>query len=577
MPLSPHQVSAILGRAKVFARGLCVGLQQEFEYLRALLDWYRKLRMARVVCWALETVFADQSPKWASSQIAASDSADDAAARCRPWVQLCLKRIDDELTSLQSWLAPGIERRNSRYSAERAMVATFSIYRVMSDVAGWLESAQAETGASYASREDCNDLLLPLPSSWVADPFQLLAQSLRETVGILERGAPLDWCMATRNLWCEYLFAMTIAPARCMEEGWMQTVISMHRDALQRTEALQNGGERYSSSAQVPKALIDACAHAHRHREALLCGQDRPDEGRFGDHGFLKQSRPQSGVGEICSKPLLFTFPIRLLFVGSASLSIEQAWDGEFQIDRADRITSASIDSYDLIVGHIGAYESAGLNFSNRSGVRTVLISDDNRHPSHFIDGREGVFIYQGSWESIDRHFVYVYLTGGVSANWYQETLAQRREEALKSLTTEWLIESYLLPEFPVTQNNGDVLEFKSLTPVNAVRDLLLADLRTVLGDSSHSSNFSNADGRSIYDRDREAELMRVISRIESMVNRESERVYKVRPVQEATAWRPLIRKYGLTGGSLQRRIRDISKASGAVFASARPMAASAR
>ncbi len=547
MPLSLIQASAVLGRAKTLARGLCLGIQREFEYVRAIGDWHRKLRVMRAACWSLHTAICEETPSWVSSAPYDDPESSDAAAICRPWIQRSMARIDRELDDIQSWLSPGFEQRATRYSAERAIKATFSILRVMTDVANWLESAQIETGVD-TSTEQFKSVVAEwaLPTPLGADPFELIERDFADADAVLTLQTPLELCMVMRSLWCHYQFAMAIRPGLAQSKRLNERARELHQKAIERTneisELQQLGRPIYTSFfAEIPNAaaMIEACLEANHVRERELGEKLCSGE-------FLKLAGLPDCLSLIdrTSRPLANTAAIRILVIDLPKLRLEPTWGEQFELQHRSWKDPSQFGLCDLAIVNAECLPSDERQLEQLRSHAARMVCIGKTHTCSAADSVDEHHLrhFTGSIDAIDRHFIHVYLTDNASPEWCRKALATRQAMALGNLSDEWIVLSYLLPEFPLSP--GEPTEFKNLKLADAIRK----DLLTEPFNGAPPKSFSQITRRKL-SRIKGAAFLDVVTSIEN--------AFKKPPVI-AAAWRPLVAEYGLTEGSLAERVPSL-------------------
>ncbi len=455
-----------------------------------------------------------------------------------------MARIDRELDDIQSWLSPGFEQRATRYSAERAIKATFSILRVMTDVANWLESAQIETGVDTSTEQFklvVSEWALPTPLG--ADPFELIERDFADADAVLKLQTPLELCMVMRSLWCHYQFAMAIRPEIAQSKRLNERVRELHQKAIERTKQireLQRAGKPIYTSffAEIPNAaaMIEACLQANQEREAEL--RDELSTG-----GLLKLAELSDCLSTMdrTSRPLANTAAIRILVIDLPKLRLEPTWGEQFELQHRSWKDPSQFGSCDLAIVNAECLPSDERQLEQLKSRAARMVCVGKTNTSSAADSADGQHrrYFTGSIDAIDRHFIHVYLTDNASPAWCRQALATRQAIALGNLSDEWIVLSYLLPEFPLSP--GEPTEFKNLKHADDIRkEFLIEPFK-----GTHVKPFLRMTNRNL-SRIKGAAFLDVVMSIEKAF---------AKPPIIAAAWRPLVADYGLTEGSVAERV----------------------
>ncbi len=583
--LSAQQASAILGRAKVFAWILTLGIQKEFEYVRALPDWAEKLKLLRATCWSLNALICEPTPSWmrrGSSQI---EPSEELAAICGPRLRRAMQAIDRVRAKLQPLLSLGFEDRVDRFAAEQAMSATFEVLRLVTDVANSLESAQIEVGVAdddgLALRHEVESLALP-PAPGV-DLAQLLELVLALANEKLRLNDPLQLCMAMRSLWCCYAYVFAVDPRYVEDErlGFMlrhsyafavdsvksatgtlhSQGLEFHRRAEQWTDeilqACRNGKTIFSSAlVPIPIALIEECLTSNRARLELL--QKSLNFEQLIDLARLPADGPKKGSGggaEGKCQPLLDSPKPRVLLVGDNkrwSVSIADLLQYDFDVSSAMSLRGVNSTKVDLAIVSADAWPEEGPQRQalaqqlQHVAARVVCFGNLADKPLRKLCDDCDWHLLDRETAAIDQQFVHVFMTGNATTQWCQEALSRRRKAALGNLAGEWLFQSYLIPEFPLSAYEW--AGFEVLPKLDRVRERGLPKLP----EPDERSNKKQRHEPSSEKR-QAASFLCVTAAIEK----------ELEPPRIAAAWRPLVRKYGLTEVTLAEFVGDLSVAYG--------------
>lgn len=461
---SSAQLSAVLGRAKAFARVLRLSLQREFDHLHSLYDWQRKLRLLKAVCWSVDRFLVGLSRGRSENALIIQN--------CEAWMSRINLAVDSAMDTLGSANTPDIHQRVDRYAAQSALSAIYKVLRDVNSVACDLESAQLDLGVSPQS-ESLSSLIkdVALPQAPGADVVTLIQETFADAELSLRSNDALVLCMSMRHTLTVYAFALTIDFARWSESKIYEQVCQLHRRAVELTNLQLELADHDPSY----RALVMACLKANKFRldrlTATLTPYLRPKD-------FANIALPDISVNEIVDVAVeefatLTTSKVpRVVVIGDHSAwvsSIETQLQEDYQIENL----SSKPCSVDLVILSLKQWRAEMSNSKassdgNLQAARVVCIGGpDDVRPSnlptswHYSNESAG---------KIDPFFVQVYLTGRVSDEWCQKALANRRRSALGDCTGEWLFDSFLLPEFS-RDPAGPAPQYKGLVTLDSIRD----------------------------------------------------------------------------------------------------------
>lgn len=462
------RLSAVLGRVKVFAHSIAFAMLREFDFARALTDWLRKLRMLKANCWALD--------RFVASEFNRPNRAAGALENCSVWLLRSIYKIDAAIESLQVANTPDIRQRADRYATRTALMTIYEVLRDIHSVHDDLESAQIELGIAADDRGfegvlNKNQPLYEPPGIRFQDEFE---EALAEAHDALKLD-PLKLCMATRHLATAYGYAVAIGADYLLQEAYFQQVVSLHKEAVEVTEELLNSG-KFSS---VSRTLTLACRNANQCRLDRLLDKREPG---MTPSRLAERARPSAFHHELCVEigtdlPRLTLHAVpRVLIFGPDDWTapIERQLSDDFAVS-ATAIIPEEFWSQERSVDLLIISDEASLDQLNRDGfrdrvARVLCVGHPEERPRQLPD----------SWrylsepiERIDRQAVQVYLTGRVDDEWCRQKLWTRRMEALATLTSEWLFESFLVPRLSDGSRYESMPEVPSLWTLDRLRELL--------------------------------------------------------------------------------------------------------